>query len=189
MKFLPSLAAALVLAAPAHAAVSILIEPSLSGGTVFTITQTSPNPILGIGGLSGYVLGMDLPVSIFNIPGSGSSAISGTFPTVLGTVTEDFTHQSFQLTGLFIGGGGTAPYALLTFAPIYLTSGQPSARFDVTQAVPVETSISPDALAAGTHSVNSLLFGTVTVTVIPEPSASAIFTLASLPLFRRRRIP
>jgi hypothetical protein len=183
---LAAITAILFLSGHGLAAVSILIEPTLSGGTLFTITQTEANPALAVSGLSGYALGMDLPLAMFDIPGGGSG-VSGTFPASLGTVTETVTGQTFQLTGLQIGSGET--YALLLFNPIYLTSGQSSAQFSVSQPTPVETSISPLALVPGTHSTSSVLFGTVTVTVVPEPSVLAFLPGMALPLLKRRRSP
>ncbi len=183
MKSILSLLAALALSGPARAAVSIVIEPSSSGGTVFTITQTAENPVLPLSGVTGYALGMALPPSIFNIPGSGT--ISGGFPTSLGTVTEILTNQSFQLRGLQIGPGES--HAILEFLPIYLTSSQTTAQFTVTQPAPVETSISPEALVAGVHTVSDALFGTVTVTVVPEAATSAFLPLVAFGLFKRRR--
>ena len=183
-KTLPFLLTGILLTAPANAAVSILIQPDAIGGTVFTITQTAPNPIVGVNGIAGYVSGVDLPLSMFNIADAGSgSAIQGTFPTPLGSATEQSTSQSFSLAGLHIGD--TA--AWIAFAPVFTFGGQSTIQFEIDAPVPVATPISPDALNPGVHAVSSILFGNVTVTVIPEPSVFGFAACGALALFGRGR--
>jgi len=184
MKNLSFLLGAILLVAPANAAVSVLIQPDAIGGTLFTITQTAPNPLLGVGGITGYVSGVDLPLSMFNIANSGpGSAIQGTFPTPLGSATEQSTSQSFSLAGLYIGD--TA--AWIAFAPVFTFGGQSTIQFEIDVPVPVATPISPAALNPGVHTVSSILFGNVTVTVIPEPSVFGFAACGALALLRRGR--
>ena len=184
-KTLPFLLTGILLTAPANAAVSILIQPDAIGGTLFTITQTAPNPIVGVGAsIAGYISGLDLPTGMFNVANSGpGSAIQGTFPTPLGSATEQSTSQSFSLAGLHIGD--TA--AWIAFAPVFTFGGQSTIQFEIDAPVPVATPISPDALNPGVHTVSSILFGNVTVTVIPEPSVFGFAACGALALFGRGR--
>ncbi len=186
--FLPAAIAAALLCNSAQAAISILIEPDSAGGTVFTFAETSPSPTLNVSGISGYVLGIDLPIGMFHpdVYGSGSSAISGDFPSPLGTVTETFSGQSFLISGLFIRPSEPAG-AVLTFDPIHIIGGVSGVRFELSGEPSATTNISPDALIPGVHTVNSTLFGTVTVTVVPEPSLAIYLTAALLPFALRRR--
>ncbi len=185
-KAFPMVFCGMLLASRADAAVSILIQPDGAGATVFTITQTAPNPLLNVAGITGYALGIDLPLSIFSISSPvQSSAISGNFATPLGNVTESYGGQQFSIAGLHIDEVA----AYLAFSPIFILSSQSSAQFVVDAPVPVTTAISPDALRAGTHSVGSVLFGTVTVTVVPEPSPLALTTAITPALLWRRRKP
>ncbi len=176
----------MLLASRADAAISILIEPDGTGATVFTINQTSPNPLLNVAGITGYALGIDLPLSMFNISSPvQSSAISGNFATPLGNATESYGGQRFSIAGLHID----EITAYLAFSPIFILSSQSSAQFVVEAPLPVTTTLSPDALNAGTHSVNSVLFGTVTVTVVPEPSTLTLTAAIAPALLWRRRKP
>ncbi len=172
----------------AFAAISILIEPDSSGGTVFSFSQTAPNPTLNVSGISGYALGIDLPFGMFHpdVYRDSSSIISGDFPSPLGTVTEVFSGRSFLIAGLFIQPSEPAG-AVLTFDPIHLIGGVSSVRFELSGEPGAATAISPDALIPGVHTVNSTLFGTVTVTVVPEPSLAIYLTAALLPFVLRRR--
>jgi hypothetical protein len=43
-------------------------------------------------------------------------------------------------------------------------------------------------MTTGVHTIEDSFFGTVTVTVIPEPSGMVLAAAGGLPLLRRRRI-
>jgi hypothetical protein len=172
-----------------HAAVSILVEPNSSGHAVFTVTETAPNPLLNIAGTSGYALGMELPTSMFNIPGFGpgmSSDIEGDLTPPIATITEVYSNQSFFFKHLRISVG-PGP-SILSFDSLFVTGiGATSARFEVSSLGPVVTPISFGALNLGVHTTGSTTFDTVTVTVVPESSAALLLAVTTIPIFSRRR--
>ncbi len=181
----------LLLSAPCRAAVSILIGPGTTPETTtFTVTQTSASPVHDVSGIGGYVFGMSIPTSMFNIPGIGSgmsSDIYGDLIAPVATITEFFSGQSYLLKKLFISSNPLAA-SYLGFDTVFLVpQGATSLRFDVATAGPVETNISLEALHAGVHVIEDPLFGTVTVTVVPEPGSMALVVLPALMLLARRR--
>lgn len=170
--------------APCHGAINILIEPNALGGTQFTITQSSPGPVLSVTNVYGYAAGLDLPLSLFTAAVIGTpSSIVGAFPTPLGTLSEVYSSQTFSLSALELNSSA----AYIMFTPLFEVSPYSTAQFEVTTSSPVDTPISPEAFNPGTHAISSLIFGTVTVTVIPEPSSAALIAGAGLTLLRRRR--
>lgn len=176
--------------APVQAAISILVEPGVPGTSIFTVTETAPNPLLNVANVSGYVLGMDLPTSMFNIPGLGggsSSDIEGDLTSSIATITEVFSNQSFLFKHLVVSAD-SGP-SILYFDPIFLIGGvgPTSLQFEVTSLGPVATNIGFEALNAGVHSVDSTIFGSVMVTVVPEPSSAILIAAAAIPLLSRRR--
>jgi hypothetical protein len=192
MKTIHLLPLLFVLASPAQAAISIIIQPGPTPATtVFTLTQTSPPLTLPVAGVSGYVSGMTIPTSMFNIPGldSGMSTdITGNLGNSLATINETFSSQSFQLVGLLVSANPSAP-SLLGFDSLFVIPGfASSVRFEALSAGPVPLGISYGALFPGVHTVEDTLFGTVTVTVVPEPSASLLLAATVMPfMFYRRR--
>ncbi len=183
-----------LLAIPAHAAVSIVITPGPTAGTtIFTLTQTSPPLTLPVAGIVGYASGMAIPTSMFNLPGFDSGIytdIFGNLSNSLATVTETISGQSFQLDHLRVSADPSLP-SLLGFNSLFVIPNfATSVRFEAASTGPVSTTISYAALFPGVHSVEDTLFGTVTVTVVPEPSACLLFAPTWLPLlFHRRRFP
>lgn len=180
-----------LLAIPAQAAVSILIQPGPTPETtLFTLTQTSPPLTLTVAGLSGYASGMAIPTAMFNIPGLGagfSSDITGPLGNSLATINETFSGQSFQLDRLRVSSN-SAVASLLEFNSLFVIPNfAASIRFEAISAGPVPTNISYDALFPGTYSTEDTLFGTVTVTVIPEPSGALLLALTSIAFLGRRK--
>ena len=171
---------------PLQAAVSILIESGAPGTSVFTITQTAPNPLYNVVGIGGYASGMSLPTSMFNIPdlGSGGDIMGDLLPSVA-TIREIFSNRSYQLTGLVISSDGSP--SLLRFNQLYTLGGASHFQFSVTTSAPVVTNIPMEALYPGVHTISDTLFGLITVTVVPEPGSLALFAGAAIPFAMRRR--
>ena len=180
----------LLLAVSSEAAISILIQPgSTADTTFFTVTQTAQNPTANVSGLSGYVMGMSIPTSMFNIPNLGpeiSSDVWGSFVTAIGTVTDFYSGQTLSLNQLLISSNPAAVSVLGSQSILTIPTGYSQLRFEVTSAGPVETQISYSALVPGVHTATDTLFGEVTVTVVPEPS-SLVLGLAAVPLLGGRR--
>ncbi len=185
------LAFLVLIPAPCQAAVSILIQPGPSPGTaVFTLTQTSPSPVVDVSGITGYSQGISLPTSMFNFPAldpGHSSDVFGDLVSSVGTITEAFSGEMFELTKLRISSDPFVD-SLLGFDRLFTVPiGAGSLRFDVETAGEVVLNIAFEALHPGVHLTDDLLFGTVTVTVIPEPSAGALLLLAAGFSWRRKR--
>ena len=188
MKLLLCLAGLALSGVPAAAAVSIFVEPDSSGNAVFTVTQTAPNPVLNVSGAVGFVLGMEIPTSMWNIPDQqASSSIEGTVAT-LGSITETFSQAGRLLNRLRISADAS-PSLLLFDTVLEIGPGASAVQFQLKSAGPVPTSISFAALTPGTHSVPSLNFGSVVVTVVPEAASAALVGTAALALVSRRRRP
>lgn len=180
-----------LIAAPCNAAVSILIEPGTnSSKTFFTVTQTSPGPILAVSGLSGYASAMSIPTAIFSI-GAGSevtSDIYGGLGASIATITESVSGQTFSLTGIQISANPSLP-SLLGFNRLFtLPTGFSTVQFEAQTAGPVETNIPLFVLNPGVYTVEDTLFDTVTVTVVPELSGLALLAASvSIGAIGRRR--
>jgi len=180
-----------LLSVPCQAAISILVEPGSTTGTTFlTVTQTSASPLLDVSGISGYAIAMSIPTSMFNIPGLGSGTSSDIYGDLLvsvATITEVFSGQTFSLSKILISSDPLEP-SFLGFDPVFIIpSGTASLRFDAATTGPMETNISLAALHTGVHSIEDPLFGTITVTVVPEASSLALVALPGLALLSRRR--
>ncbi len=191
MKLIKIFPLLILLAVPAQAAVSIVIQPGPTADTtIFTLTQTSPPLTLPVAGIVGYASGMAIPTSMFNLPGFDSgmySDIFGNLGNSLATINETVSGQSFQLVGLRISSDPSAP-SLLGFNSLFLIPVFASAvSFEAVSAGPVSTKIAYAALFPGVHSVEDTLFGTVTVTVVPEPSICFLFASTWLPFLVHRR--
>jgi hypothetical protein len=191
MKSLKILFFLVLLASPSRAALSILIQPGpIADTTFFTVTQTSPSPVLNVSGIGGYVSGISIPTSMFQISSSGSAAssdIQGDLSDSLATITEVFSGQTFLLNRLRVSADPSAPSSLWFDRPYTVPVGATSLRFDVTPAGTVGINISYEALVPGFHTINDVAFGAVNVTVIPETSTCAFLAVAVLPRFRRKR--
>jgi hypothetical protein len=190
MKLPRVLSLSLLAAASAEAAISIVIQPGAAPDTtIFTVTQTAQNPTANVAGLSGYVMGMSIPTAMFNIANLGpgfSSDVWGSFTSSLGTVTDFHSGQSLTLDRIRISSNPVAVSVLGSQSILIIPTGFSELRFEFASAGPVETQISYAALVPGVHTATDTLFGQVTVTVVPEPSA-VLITMASIPLFFRRR--
>lgn len=178
-------------AAPCRAALSILIKPGTVGDTtVFTFTQTSPSPILNVSGIAGFVMGISIPNSMFNIPdfGPGSSSdITGDLGFSLAAVTENYSGVTYILNGLHISAD-PARVSFLGFGSTYFVpAGASFLQFEFGAAGLQESSISIHALNPGVHTIEDPLFGTVTVTIIPEPGSALLAGMGACALFIRRR--
>lgn len=193
MKLHRMFAVLFLLCCHAEAAVSIVIEPGATEETtVFTVTQTSPSSVLSVSGLSGYASGMSIPTSMFNIPGLGSghsSDVMGVLPDSLAAITEYYSGQTFLLNPLRVSSN-PADASLLGFDHLFtLPTGFPTLRFDVAPAGPVVMDIAYEGLVPGVYTMSDTLFGTVTYTVVPEPSTLMNFGFLIPFFFRRRRSP
>lgn len=182
------ISASLVL--PCKAAVSILVQPgTIPDTTLYTVTQTSASPSVNVSGVSGYVFGMRLPTSMFNIPDLDpgySSDVFGNLISPIASVTETYSGQSFLLSKLWVRADPGMD-SLLGFDRDFTFSTQAGTLlFDVESLGSVELNIAYEALQPGVHVVDDLLFGTITVTVIPEP-ATGTLALAAAGLWLRRR--
>ena len=179
------------IATPCRAAVSILVQPgSTSEKTFFTVTQTSPSPLLEVSGLPGYALAVSIPTAIFNIPdfGEGSSSdIHGGLGASIATIRESISGQTFSVTGLLVSANPSLA-SMLGFDHLFtFPTGFSSVRFEVESAGAIETNIPIYVLNPGVYSIEDTLFGTVTVTVVPEPSGTALLASGMALLAARRR--
>lgn len=197
MKFTRLFVCLSLIVAPCHAAVSILVEPgSTSSTTFFTVTQTSPNPLLNVGGIVGYASGIEVPTAMFAVGGSNSPVtdIFGVFGASIATVTESVSGETFSLTGVRIVNDPSLPSAFGFDRLSLLSQGTSAIQFEMASSGAVETSIPASALNPGTYTIEDVLFGTVTVTVlpesftaVPEPSGLVLFGAGTCLLVARRR--
>ena len=185
MKNILSLVALFILPAAVQAAITVTISPGVTG-TRFSIIQTSQNPTLVFDNVTvGYVSGISLA------PGSFDQD-----PTVF-SYTETFTPTIGLMTNVL--AGGAEPVCGFRFLPsllyypgldlqntIVMGSNQ-SHRFEITNSVISEISISFDHFVEGSYVESDPIFGTVTTVVVPEPTTALLGLLAPGLLFRRRR--
>lgn len=181
----------ILIASPCRAAVSILVQPGSSSETsFFTVTQNSPSPLLEVAGLSGYASAMSVPTAMFGI-GSGDIPVTdiyGGLGASVATITESVSGQTFSLTGVQISVDPDRPSLLGFYRLFTLPTGYSTVQFEAETAGPVETTIPFRVLNPGVFTVEDTLFGTVTVTVIPEPSGIILLPggMALLAIRRRR---
>lgn len=180
----------------AEAAVTITIAPDGLGGTTYAFTQTAPNPTMSVEMASTGDLRMDLPPGMFDPMvrgGDGMSDIYGSFE-ILARFRDLYSGVSYDVVGMVISH--TLSYASFGFQrPFASRLSQTEAQFELFPGAAGALGISPMTLVAGTHSVGSLLFGTVTVSVIrepsslviPEPSSLVLLLLGAVALTKRRR--
>jgi hypothetical protein len=172
------------------AAISITIAPNGSGGTTFQFNETTANPNFPIANASGAGFRIELPPSMFSpliIAGGGTiGEISGYMNPIVATFTDGISGFSYEAD--FLSIGGDLSYGYFDFdRPFSPAQGQTEGRMDLVEGAAVTSTISPDALVMGTHTISSSLFGTVTVNVIPEPTSVLLVALSSLLLLRRNR--
>lgn len=174
----------LILSATARAAITITISPDGSGGTLFAFAQPTANPVVPValvsaGAFLGLPPGMFDP-SLYN-PAAGE--ISGSFPA-LAQFRDVNAGVGYNVTGLLI----SLTFARFTFDREFTPgSNQSEVQFVLQPQAPGQSTIAPEALVPGTHTISSALFGTVTVTVVPEPTGLLWLSAAALWLQRRRR--
>jgi hypothetical protein len=173
-----------------HAAITITIAPNGSGGTTFLFSQTIANLEFPISNASGESFHIDLPPGIFSpsiiAGGGGSTSISGTLNPILATFTDAVSGFSYDVN--FLAIGGDLSFGQFGFdRPFAAAPGQTAGRMDLVGGPAVSSGISPAALVLGTHTIGSGLFDTVTVNVIPEPTAVLLVLTSSLLLSRRHR--
>jgi hypothetical protein len=188
VKSIPSLLALFLIPAVVQAAITVTISPGLTG-TRFNVTQTSENPTLVFDSVTaGYLSGIGLAPESFNQD-----------PTVLG-YTDTLTPTVGRVTNVLAGGTSLVNGFLFYFDsettlylpglnlqnPIILGSSQ-SHRFEFTESVISEISLTFDHFVEGTYVNSDPIFGTVTTVVVPEPTSTLLGLLAPVLLFRRRR--
>lgn len=170
-----------------NAAITITVDPDGSGGTAYTFTQTSPNPTLSIELVSASGIRMELPPGMFNptILGSiGSTDTYGNFEKIA-QFQDIYSGFSYDIVELIISN--TFSYASFGFRyPLARDLDQTQVQFNLLPDIRGVLGISPAALIGGIHVMESPLFGTVTVNVIPEPSILTILVLGAFASTQRR---
>ena len=172
----------------AEAAVTITIAPDDLGGMTFAFRQTAANPTISVETVMTTGVRMELPPGMFSQAVFGGPAytdISGGF-NVLAQFRDLNSRASYDIVQLNISN--VLSYASFEFRqPFGVRGGQTQVQFDLFSNTPGALNVSPDALVAGTHSISSVLFGTVTVNVIPEPVSLGLLLLGLVSLTKRRR--
>jgi hypothetical protein len=173
--------------ADAGAAVAMVVVPDGVGGTRYTFEEVSANPLVPVSVVLSSGFRMELPPGMFvpQGPGSGgASDIVGVFPAIA-RVREVGGGSEYDVVSLLIGADGG--YASFGFDRAFVPGpGQTMARLTLVPSGPGALGIAPEALVPGTHVVSSVLFGSVTVTVVPEPGSAGLLAVAVLMALRRR---
>ena len=176
------------MAAAVEGAITMVVVPDGLGGTTYTFEEMSANPLVPVSMVLSSGFRMELPPGMFvaSDPGSGgASDIVGSFPAVA-RVRETGSGGAYDVVSLLIGADGS--YASFGFDRAFASGpGQSEARFALVPGGPGALGIAPEALVPGTHVVSSVLFGSVTVTVVPEPGSAGLLAVAALLAGRRRR--
>lgn len=177
-----------ILASAADGALTITIAPDGTGGTTFSFRQTASNPVLPVAQVLSSSFRLELPPEMFDpitVGGPGSSDTSGTFE-MIARFQDVQSGFFYDVVGLQISS--ILSYAFFQFdGPFMELPGQASAQFALLPGSPEVMTIAPEALVEGSYSIGSLLFGTVTVEVVPEPSGLSLLLLGTAVLMRRRR--
>jgi hypothetical protein len=173
--------------AEAGATVAMVVVPDGVGGTRYTFEEVSANPLVPVSMVLSSGFRMELPPGMFVASGPGSggaSDIVGVFPAIA-RVRETGSGGAYDVVSLLIGADGG--YASFGFDRAFASGpGQSEARFALMPGAPGSLGIAPEALVPGTHVVSSVLFGSVTVTVVPEPGSAGLLAVAALMALRRR---
>jgi hypothetical protein len=173
--------------AESEAAVAMVVVPDGVGGTRYTFEEVSANPVVTVSMVLSSGFRMELPPGMFVASGPGSggaSDIVGVFPAIA-RVREVGGGSEYDVVSLLIGANGG--YASFGFDRAFVPGpGQSDARFALVPGAPGSLGIAPEALVPGTHVVSSVLFGSVTVTVVPEPGSAGLLAVAALMALRRR---
>ena len=176
------------LIAPAtDAAVVITIAPDDVGGTTYTFSQTTDNPVVPIALVNPDTFHLDLPPGMFSPILNGGpfhGDIFGNFPKI-GEFRDLGSGTAYNVTGLWIARNLSA--GTFNFHRTFFQGPEQSTvQMDLVTGAPGELTISPEALVVGIHSISSALFGTVTVNVIPEPACLPLVLLGAVALLHRR---
>jgi len=175
----------------ANATVTITISPDDRGGTTLVFEQTADCPPVSTDTILGGEFVLSLPPSMFSpsILGTGAtSEIFGVFPS-WATFRDGGSGFDYDVVSLRIGAD--LSFAQLGFDREYSTlQDQSESDFVLLSEAPVDTTISPLAFVGGSHTTSSLLFGSVNVNVIPEPSLPVLLlcSVFSLALLRCRQM-
>ena len=176
------------MAASVEGAVTMLVVPDGVGGTRYTFDEVSPNPLVPVSVVLSSGFRMELPPGMFVASGPGSggaSDIVGSFPAIA-RVREVGGGSEYDVVSLLIGANGG--YASFGFDRAFVPGPGPTmARLTLVPGGPGALGIAPEALVPGTHVVSSVLFGTVTVTVVPEPGSVGVLVVAARLAGWRRR--
>ncbi len=189
MKLLLSIVLLFGASLASHAAITIAITPGVSG-TSFSVTQTSPNPLIALGATTvGYVAGVAIAPVAFD-QDIGSIGFVDTFSPHVGTLTDLYGGASGNLVGFsFFFDSGTGSYRpLLTLDSIITLDSNQAHQFQLSGGVSSEVGIDFARFVPGTHTVADPIFGEVTAVVIPEPDSAILASIGcGLILSRRRR--
>ena len=185
VKNILSLVAFFILPAAVQAAITVTISPGATG-TRFSIIQTSQNPTLVFDNLTvGYVSSISLAPGSFDQDPT-VVGYTATFTPTIGLMTNVPAGDSEPVRGFrFLSSLLYSP-ALDLQNPILMGASQ-SHRFEITNSVTSEISISFDHFVEGSYVESDPIFGTVTTVVVPEPTTALLGLLAPGLLFRRRR--
>jgi hypothetical protein len=124
MKLLLSIVLLFGASVASHAAITIAITPGVSG-TSFSVTQTSPNPLIALGATTvGYVAGVAIAPVAFD-QDIGSIGFVDTFSPHVGTLTDLYGGASGNLVGFsFFFDSGTGSYrGFQPSAPVPIVRG------------------------------------------------------------------
>jgi hypothetical protein len=177
-----------LLASAAHAALTITIAPDGTGGTTFSFSQSASTPSLPVEQVLSSSFRLELPPGMFDpvvAGGPGSSDTFGTFDSIARFQDPD-SGVFYEVVGLQIAADLSSAFFGFD-RPFSAAPGQTLARFVLLPGPPEALTIAPGALVEGSHIIGSLLFGTVTVNVVPEPSSLPLLLPGAFLLTRRRR--
>jgi hypothetical protein len=177
-----------LLASAADAALTITIAPDGTGGTTYSFSQPAFIPPLPAAQVLSSSFRLELPPGMFDpvvVGGPGSGDTFGSFD-VIARFQDVNSGFLYDVTGLRIAADLSS--ASFEFNRAFLRApGQTFSQFLLTPGPIGLLPITPGALVEGSHSIGSLLFGAVTVNVVPEPSGLALVLLGATTLMRRRR--
>ncbi len=177
-----------IFAPVADAALTITIAPDGTGSTTYSFNQPASNPTLPTAQVLSSSFRLELPPGMFApivAGGPGSSDTFGIFD-LIARFQDAGSGFFYDVTGLQLAADLSS--AFFGFDRAFSQApGQTSSQFVLTPGPPGVLQIAPEALVEGSYSNGSLLFGTVTVNVVPEPSVLSLLLLSTAALMGRRR--